>query len=326
MQSRSNYSSITLTSLLDVVFIVLFLVLLNLGAGYRSATTELTAQTERNAAQMTVALLNADETVRAAATANVAANATIKASNAADRANARSTMAALAVAATSVARSAQADKGLAATRVAAAQATLHATATAWAVAAQRANEEKDGIATYVSLTSASALAAQATAAAALATAEVRNGEALSVEATVAARETEVVAAAATTDSLAQAAQQMYQEAQQIVAAETEDPGITLAKARWIDKYGNFYLIRLSPVIDGRSSVEIFRNDNFLTSSQVSTEAQIHELLTILDRGDVADTLVILKFSGASSDNHRQWILRYLDNYSFKYQRIQEGKE
>jgi hypothetical protein len=124
----------------------------------------------------------------------------------------------------------------------------------------------------------------------------------------------------------QAAQELYQDTQQILAAEVTDPGITVAKARWVDKYATFYLIRLSPYVEGRSTLELFRGGTFLGSREIASRNQIRDFLTALDRDDVADTLVILTFSPDSSDNHREWILEYLDNYNFKYQRIQEEGE
>jgi hypothetical protein len=122
------------------------------------------------------------------------------------------------------------------------------------------------------------------------------------------------------------AQQLYQAVQQVLASELQDPGVTLAKARWIDKYGTYYLLRLSPQAQGRSTLEVVRNNQLLESRQVMTEEQIGDVLSVLDRDDVADTLVIVKFSPESSDNHREWILDYLDTYNFKVQRIQEESE
>jgi hypothetical protein len=94
----------------------------------------------------------------------------------------------------------------------------------------------------------------------------------------------------------------------------------------VDKYATFYLIRLSPYVEGRSTLELFRGGTFLGSREIASRNQIRDFLTALDRDDVADTLVILTFSPDSSDNHREWILEYLDNYNFKYQRIQEESE
>jgi hypothetical protein len=83
---------------------------------------------------------------------------------------------------------------------------------------------------------------------------------------------------------------------------------------------------LSPFVDGRSTLELFRGGTFLGSREITSQAQIRDFLTALDRDDVADTLVILTFSSDSSDNHREWILDYLDLYNFKYQRILEESE
>jgi hypothetical protein len=117
------------------------------------------------------------------------------------------------------------------------------------------------------------------------------------------------------------AHEFYEETEQIAAAESADPGITMAKSRWVDKYATYYLIRLSPYVDGHSTLELYRGGTFLGSREISTQAQIRDFLTALDRDDVADTLVILTFSPDSSDNHREWILDYLNLYNFKYQRI-----
>lgn len=413
MNSRRPYSFINLTSLLDVVFITLFMVVLSVGASYQAANDEFGRQASAAVAAMTAAIDDAQATAAssqaetvatlaaqaahnratteahvsnlhvtltavgmqaqqqatsAAVTLSVAETrsaglmATAVAAGQAQTAAARRLDAQLAAGATSMAllqataaaapatmtaveRSAQARTTAADATVTAllsAQATAApamltaavATPAAQAIAARAtvtavlrlAQEEAAVGATLVAQASTSVLAAEATARAAVATADARSDAAVAAEAIAATTQAEALSASTTAVAIYDDAQHLYREAVQILADEAEDPGITLAKARWIDKYGNYYLIRLSPLVDNRSTVDVLRNDRPLASGQVLNEAQIRDLLTILDRSDVADTLVILKFSRNSSDNHREWILRYLDSYNFKYQRIQEEIE
>jgi hypothetical protein len=185
--------------------------------------------------------------------------------------------------------------------------------------ALEADQQASAASTQVALAAQDVAVAQATAAAASRNATEALGVASSVNA---AGE----AAMATAQSMQEQAHELYEETQQILAAEVADPGITIAKARWVDKYATYYLLRLSPFVDGRSTLELFRGGTFLGSREITSQAQIRDFLTALDRDDVADTLVILTFSPDSSDNHREWILNYLNLYNFKYQRILEEYE
>jgi hypothetical protein len=221
-------------------------------------------------------------------------------------------LAALAATATAAAQQAQVQATAVRATPAAALATAYATMTAVA-------QEAAAAITRVAAAEATAVAAQATVVAASRSAD----EALGV---AAAESAAALAAMATAQSIEAEAHELYQEVQAILVAENTEPGVTIAKARWVDKYATYYLIRLSPYVDGRSTLELFRGGTFLGSREVTSQAQIREFLTALDRDDVADTLVILTFSPDSSDNHREWILNYLDSYNFKYQRILEGSD
>ncbi len=354
MNMRRSYSQLNLTSLLDVVFLTLYLLILTMGDNLRMANKTLDEREQASAATATVALGAAEETVTAiqsvaqatshaakiSVTAAIAiqntlqATATLQAATATNAAllvarqneslsTREAQLAALGATATAAAQTAQARVSAVRATPVAALATAYATMT---IVAQEAEQQASAASTQVALAVQNVVAAEATATTAQATAAAAARNATEALGVAASEKEAAQGAMATAQSIAATAYELYEETQQILAAEVTDPGITIAKARWVDKYATFYLIRLSPYVNGSSTLELFRGGTFLGSRAITSQVQIGDFLTALDRDDVADTLVILTFSPDSSDNHREWILTYLNNYNFKYQRILEETE